>query len=329
MQHSGSNLDPQEGTPAAALLRPCRASQSDTQALRSTIECRGSVPSAAAIPVSSAGKRSGSTDRRDRQFGRSAFTPAFTLVELLVVIGVIAVLVAMLLPALARVRESGNSIRCRANLTQIGAALRQYANENGDHFPNPEALGDHPATVASPVFRRGINEPDPSDPAIVETKGMPNLLYRLGYLTSEGVWLCPSQTAGWGALFSEKNKYGVNVTRTNAAMTSLKRSRIPLHPINKTPLVATWWSVQCNWGVQPFPTNQPKLPTSTISEGGAMSYNLYYPHEYRVRRNVSEEWPQSKRRGSTNVLFLDGVIGMYLFERTPNDTTMQTAVRGE
>jgi prepilin-type N-terminal cleavage/methylation domain-containing protein len=60
---------------------------------------------------------------------------AFTLVELLVVIGIIAVLLGILLPALGRAREAGNTIKCAANLRSIGQGIAIYLAEYKGHFP--------------------------------------------------------------------------------------------------------------------------------------------------------------------------------------------------
>src|SRR5580698_7360435 len=74
--------------------------------------------------------------------GRPRAEAGFTLIELLVVIAIIAILAALLLPALAKSKDQAIRTECRSNLNQYNIAMHIYANENKDFLPQEPKAED-------------------------------------------------------------------------------------------------------------------------------------------------------------------------------------------
>ncbi|MDB5171474.1 MAG: prepilin-type N-terminal cleavage/methylation domain [Phycisphaerales bacterium] len=104
-------------------------------------------------------------------YGRDPRRRAFTLVELLVVIGIIALLIGILIPVLARARETAHRTACLSNLRSLGHAMLMYAQDHRDRLPNTNPPGTAKDYDSTNYVLVALND---------------------RYLRSAGVFHCPS-----------------------------------------------------------------------------------------------------------------------------------------
>jgi len=156
-----------------------------------------------------------------------AQTPArrkgFTLIELLVVIAIIAILAALLLPALARAKQKALGIACMSNTKQLAYALIMYAGDNGGAYGN-----GRPVAGAMDWTGSGDNSNSALLVSVVDSPLAP-------YLKSARVWKCPADTFTSGANppGSRVRSLAVNGGIVGASLT-LPPGGQPHYPVGRT-----------------------------------------------------------------------------------------------
>ena len=125
----------------------------------------------------------------------------FTLVELLVVIGIIAILISILLPSLSKARQQALRIKCLSNLRQLGQAMYMYVAENKQTLPFSNWDGGAPTRANAPIGwlyatrigTQNITLATPPDKNVVKTGNF------WLYLKNPEVYKCPAHQRDGGA----------------------------------------------------------------------------------------------------------------------------------
>ena len=153
---------------------------------------------------------------------------AFTLVDLLVVIGIIALLISILMPSLSRAREQANLVQCMSNLRQVGTAMMMHATEHKNHVPlgglmfanaTPAGLGDAAMKKYSYYQENGTNRPMPIPAALgsylgqtVRSDTVANMTADMDSGPVRNVFTCPTQSRGGiqqqGTMLRDQNGWG-------------------------------------------------------------------------------------------------------------------------
>jgi prepilin-type N-terminal cleavage/methylation domain-containing protein len=126
------------------------------------------------------------TVRRPREKG----SRGFTLIELLVVVAIIAILAALLLPALSRARERANRTVCKSNLRQFGIGITLYANDNADGLLET-ILSRSGCRFPIATFMYHADGPNFFNAEAIGPY-MPGVKTNVGAVGLTGVWWCPS-----------------------------------------------------------------------------------------------------------------------------------------
>ncbi len=210
---------------------------------------------------------------------------AFTLVELLVVIGIIAVLIALLLPALQGAREQARTVRCLANVRTLATGVLLYVNDNSGFFPDCEPFGFYDPNTSTNTITGWVG----GTSALTSITG--GKLYK--YVNNTSVYRCPS----------DPYPLRLRTVSMNGLLGSRNKAYLPEFKIWR--LAEARNAEKCIlFGEENDPRAHGTTPSQAMNRGGYMQFPIDIPFSH-TRDYFDDPVPSWHRKG-TVFAFVDG-----------------------